>query len=110
MATEDELRSSAGCLRVSFAQFFSGLPDFNLWILFRNGKSRVGVYCAANFAIEQVVAHEEIDIFNAVKTVRRHRSALIETIVSVFPSPFTKIFNFFCFVNHQMEYKYCYGR
>ncbi|XP_046914794.2 receptor-type tyrosine-protein phosphatase epsilon isoform X2 [Dermatophagoides farinae] len=52
-----------------------------------NGKSRVGVYIAANFAIEQVVAHEEIDIFNAVKTVRRHRSALIETI---------------------MEYKYCY--
>ena len=51
------------------------------WNLFRNGKSRVGVYCAANFAIEQVVAHEEIDIFNAVKTVRRHRSALIETIV-----------------------------
>ncbi|KPM09468.1 tyrosine-protein phosphatase-like protein 2 [Sarcoptes scabiei] len=52
-----------------------------------NGKSRVGVYCAANFAIEQVVAHGEIDIFNAVKTVRRHRSALIETIT---------------------EYKYCY--
>lgn len=51
-------------------------------IRFRNGKSRVGVYCAANFAIEQMVAHEEIDIFNAVKTVRRHRSALIETIVS----------------------------
>lgn len=47
----------------------------------RNGKSRVGVYIAANFAIEQVVAHGEIDIFNAVKTVRRHRSALIETIV-----------------------------
>jgi hypothetical protein len=56
--------------------------SFSLLYIYRNGKSRAGVYCAANLAIEQVVAHEEVDIFNAVKTVRRHRPALIENIVS----------------------------
>ncbi|CAG2112048.1 unnamed protein product [Medioppia subpectinata] len=34
-------------------------------VISANSKSRVGVYCAANLAIEQVVAHEEVDIFNA---------------------------------------------
>lgn len=52
-----------------------------------NGKSRAGVYCAANVAIEQVVQHSEVDVFNAVKTVRRHRPQLIENMT---------------------EYKYCY--
>jgi len=52
-----------------------------------NGKSRAGVYCAANVAIEQVVQHNEVDVFNAVKTVRRHRPQLIENMT---------------------EYKYCY--
>lgn len=52
-----------------------------------NGKSRAGVYCAANVAIEQVVQHSEVDVFQAVKTVRRHRPHLIENMT---------------------EYKYCY--
>ncbi|KAH9415711.1 hypothetical protein DERP_000201 [Dermatophagoides pteronyssinus] len=52
-----------------------------------NGKSRAGVYCAANFAMEQVVQHNEVDIFNAVRTVRRHRPHLVENMT---------------------EYKYCY--
>lgn len=60
-----------------------------------NGKARLGVYCAANFAIEQVSAHEEIDIFNAVKTVRRHRSALIDNVVSL--SAFHKLGFFFIY-------------
>lgn len=46
-----------------------------------NGKSRAGVYCAANYAMEQVVQHGEVDIFSAVRTVRRHRSQLIENMV-----------------------------
>lgn len=52
-----------------------------------DGKSRAGVYCAANVAIEQVVQHGEVDVFRAVKTVRRHRPQLIENMT---------------------EYKYCY--
>lgn len=52
-----------------------------------NGKSRAGVYCAANVAIEQVVQHSEVDVFQAIKTVRRHRPQLIENMT---------------------EYKYCY--
>ncbi|XP_074598966.1 protein tyrosine phosphatase 36E [Brevipalpus obovatus] len=56
-------------------------------VISTNGKSRAGVYCAANVAIEQVVQHGEVDVFQAVKTVRRHRPQLIENMT---------------------EYKYCY--
>lgn len=49
---------------------------------YRDGRSRAGVYCAANACIEQVIQHQEVDIFQAVKTVRRHRPQLIENIVS----------------------------
>ncbi|XP_022258923.1 receptor-type tyrosine-protein phosphatase U-like [Limulus polyphemus] len=52
-----------------------------------NGRNRSGVYCAANVAIEQVVQHGEMDVFQAVKTVRRHRPQLVENMT---------------------EYKYCY--
>lgn len=49
-----------------------------------DGRSRVGVYCAANACIEQVIQHGEVDIFQAVKTVRRHRPQLVENMV-IFP-------------------------
>lgn len=49
----------------------------------RNGRSRVGVYCAANVAIEQVVQHGEVDVFQAVKTVRRNRPKLVENEVII---------------------------
>lgn len=52
-----------------------------------DGMSRAGVYCAANACIEQVVQHGEVDVFQAVRTVRRHRPQL---------------------VNSMTEYKYCY--
>lgn len=52
-----------------------------------DGRSRCGVYCAANACIEQVIQHGEVDIFQAVKTVRRHRPQLVENMT---------------------EYKYCY--
>ncbi|VVD01042.1 unnamed protein product [Leptidea sinapis] len=48
---------------------------------------RAGVYCAANACIEQVIQHGEVDVFQAVKTVRRHRPQLVENMT---------------------EYKYCY--
>lgn len=54
--------------------------DFNV---FRDGRSRCGIYCAANACIEQVIQHGEVDIFQAVRTVRRHRPQLIENIVSI---------------------------
>ncbi|XP_058795519.1 receptor-type tyrosine-protein phosphatase kappa isoform X1 [Phymastichus coffea] len=52
-----------------------------------DGRSRCGVYCAANACIEQVIQHGEVDVFQAVKTARRHRPQLIENMT---------------------EYKYCY--
>lgn len=48
---------------------------------FSDGRSRAGVYCAANACIEQVIQHGEVDIFQAIKTVRRHRPQLIENMV-----------------------------
>lgn len=47
-----------------------------------DGRSRCGVYCAANACIEQVIQHGEVDIFQAVKTVRRHRPQLVENMAS----------------------------
>lgn len=52
-----------------------------------NGCARAGVYCSASAAIEQVIQHEEVDVFQAVKTVRRHRPQLVDSMT---------------------EYKYCY--
>lgn len=52
-----------------------------------DGIGRCGVYCAANACIEQVIQHGEVDVFQAVKTVRRHRPQLVENLT---------------------EYKYCY--
>ncbi|CAO1387004.1 unnamed protein product [Diamesa hyperborea] len=52
-----------------------------------DGRSRAGVYCAANACIEQVIQHGEVDIFGSVKTVRRHRPQLVDNMT---------------------EYKYCY--
>lgn len=39
------------------------------------------MYCAANACIEQVIQHGEVDVFQAVKTVRRHRPQLVENMV-----------------------------
>lgn len=50
---------------------------------FSDGRSRAGVYCAANACIEQVIQHGEVDVFQAVKTVRRHRPQLIENMVKL---------------------------
>lgn len=55
-----------------------------LIILFHSsdGRSRAGVYCAANACIEQVIQHGEVDVFQAVKTVRRHRPQLVDNMVN----------------------------
>lgn len=53
------------------------------YLFYRDGRSRCGIYCAANACIEQVIQHGEVDVFQAVRTVRRHRPQLIESIVSV---------------------------
>ncbi len=47
-------------------------------------ESRCGVYCAANACIEQVIQHGEVDVFQAAKTVRRHRPQLVENLVGIY--------------------------
>lgn len=64
----------------------------NSRILFRSdGRGRCGVYCAANACIEQVIQHGEVDIFQAVKTVRRHRPQLIENMVRIINETFRRL-------------------
>ena len=63
------------------------IKRFLQWLQIQNiysdGQSRAGVYCAANACIEQVIQHGEVDVFQAVKTVRRHRPQVVENIVSI---------------------------
>ena len=63
------------------------IKHFLQWLQIQNiysdGQSRAGVYCAANACIEQVIQHGEVDVFQAVKTVRRHRPQVVENIVSI---------------------------
>ena len=66
--------------------------------------SRCGVYCAANACIEQVIQHGEVDVFQAVKTVRRHRPQLVENLVC---SSCTGC-SYYYYALFQTEYKYCY--
>ena len=88
MATKNQLWTGYCCFLVNlFFLFICQRYFLTFSIFFSNGKSRAGVYCAANYAMEQVVQHGEVDIFNAVRTVRRHRPQLIE---------------------NETEYKYCY--
>lgn len=56
-------------------------------VVSQDGHSRNGVYCAANACIEQVIQHGEVDVLQAVRTVRRHRPQLLSSMT---------------------EYKYCY--
>lgn len=74
---------------------------------FSDGRSRAGVYCAANACIEQVIQHGEVDIFQAVKTVRRHRPQLVENMVCDSKKEMT-LTNRLIDKQFQMEYKYCY--
>ena len=52
------------------------------FLCFSDGRSRVGVYCAANACIEQVVQHGEVDVLQAVRTCSRNRPQLFESMVS----------------------------
>ena len=65
------------------------------------------MYCAANACIEQVIQHGEVDVFQAVKTVRRHRPQLVQNLVII--HDLFVLGNFFQLLfRFQTEYKYCY--
>lgn len=70
---------------------------------FSDGRSRAGVYCAANACIEQVIQHGEVDIFQAVKTVRRHRPQLVENMVSIYQQTFNTISQILSFISDRIQ-------
>lgn len=80
METADRLRTCLHCFSVCLVSSLKVI--ITKLTFYRDGRSRCGIYCAANACIEQVIQHGEVDIFQAVRTVRRHRPQLIENIVS----------------------------
>lgn len=44
--------------------------------------SRCGVYCVANICCDQLKAEGEVDVFGAVRVVKKNRPALIPNVVS----------------------------
>lgn len=48
----------------------------------RNGVSRAGVYCATSICTDQIRKSAEVDVFNAVRTVKQNRPQLVENVVS----------------------------
>nr|XP_022317888.1 receptor-type tyrosine-protein phosphatase mu-like isoform X4 [Crassostrea virginica] len=57
-------------------------------VLSKDGFTRVGVYCACNYCCDQLKAEGEVDIFNAVRIIKKNRPALVPNV---------------------MEYIYCYS-
>ncbi|KAH9498452.1 hypothetical protein Btru_007514 [Bulinus truncatus] len=49
-------------------------------VMSKDGCSRVGLYCAINFCCDQVKAEKEVDVFNAVRLVRKNRPQLIPNL------------------------------
>ncbi|CAG7822610.1 unnamed protein product [Allacma fusca] len=46
-------------------------------IVSHDGKSRVGIYCAAVSCIEQIRLHGEVDVFTTMRTLRRFRPRIM---------------------------------
>ncbi|XP_013073463.2 receptor-type tyrosine-protein phosphatase kappa-like isoform X3 [Biomphalaria glabrata] len=46
-------------------------------IMSKDGCSRVGLYCAINICCDQVKVEKEVDVFNAVRLVRKNRPQLV---------------------------------
>lgn len=57
-------------------------------VMSKDGFTRVGVYCACNYCCDQLKAEGEVDIFNAVRIIKKNRPALVPNV---------------------MEYIYCYS-
>lgn len=88
MAPTDGLWPRVRCISVSFIILvmtinYTFFVSIIMKYSYRDGRSRAGVYCAANACIEQVIQHGEVDVFQAVKTVRRHRPQLVENMVLI---------------------------
>ncbi len=56
-------------------------------VVSNDGYSRCGIYCVTASCLQQAYHRQEVDVFQAVKTVRQNRTRLVA---------------------NPMEYKYCY--
>ena len=63
------------------------IPEDKVVVVSNDGYSRCGIYCVTTSCIEQAYHRQEVDVFQAVKTVRKNRTQLIA---------------------NSTEYKYCY--
>ncbi|BFY99152.1 hypothetical protein BsWGS_02192 [Bradybaena similaris] len=49
-------------------------------VMSKDGSSRAGLYCAIGLCCDQVNEEREVDVFNAVRLVRKHRPQLVPNI------------------------------
>ncbi|KAJ8305250.1 hypothetical protein KUTeg_015795, partial [Tegillarca granosa] len=63
-------------------------PHNPVCVMSKDGYSRVGVYCVTNICCDQLKAEGEVDVFNAVRLVKKNRVELVPNV---------------------MEYIYCYS-
>ncbi|KAK3090093.1 hypothetical protein FSP39_009137 [Pinctada imbricata] len=49
-------------------------------VMSKDGYSRVGVYCAANICCDQLKAEGEVDVFNAVRLIKKNRPDLVPNV------------------------------
>ncbi|XP_076093881.1 receptor-type tyrosine-protein phosphatase epsilon-like [Mytilus galloprovincialis] len=50
-------------------------------VMSKDGMSRCGVYCVANICCDQLKAEGEVDVFGAVRVVKKNRPALIPNVM-----------------------------
>ena len=53
-----------------------------IFVIFRDGISRCGVFCASSICCDQLKAEGEVDIFNAVRIIKKNRPELVPNVVS----------------------------
>lgn len=53
-----------------------------LFLAYRNGGGRSGMFCAIGIVVEMVKRQNVVDVFHAVKTLRNSKPNMVETPVS----------------------------
>ena len=60
-----------------FRQIFCIYKPF---VSFRDGVKRAGFYCALSICLRQMTHNNEVDVFNAVRTVKQNRPSLVNRV------------------------------
>ena len=51
-------------------------------VLFRDGATKSGLFCAVSYMVERLKVEQEVDVFQSVKQMRINRPQIVPTMVS----------------------------